>query len=160
MSTITFVVLKGKSKEVTQGVFLHDGNPFAYGHFSKVEDSLSLAFRAGGRENHDLDDLIRAVLDATGLVKGARAQFVTENNEVVNSIIAKYERQLQLKYSYRSTTKITITGREFKLIQQALSDSEIVAQIHKRNIDDEVAVPTYLLEYEKQKDPVKEPVVV
>jgi uncharacterized protein YihD (DUF1040 family) len=154
MSAIKFVVLKGKSEEITQGVFLKDGDPFAYGHFAKVEDSLSMAFRPGDRENYELEDLIRAVLDATGLIKGAHAQFVTENNGIVDSIVAKYERQLQLQYSYRSDTKITITGREFKLIQQALADNEIVAQIHKRNIDSEVAVPTYLLEYEKQKGPV------
>lgn len=61
MSTIKFEVIEGKSKEMTLGVFFDGDRPFAHGHFSRELDSLSLAFRAGERENYEISELVAAV---------------------------------------------------------------------------------------------------
>lgn len=148
MSTVKFEVIEGKSKEITLGLFFKDDQPFAHGHFSRELDSLSLAFRAGERENHEISELVAAVQKVTGKAKGTFTQFVAENSVLVNSTIAEYRKQLRPKYSYRTDSKIEISGKEFMRIQQAL-DNDLISRIHSRNIENRIAVPTYVLEYEK-----------
>ncbi len=155
MNTIKFEVIERNSKELTLGVFLNNDQPFAYGHFSREFDSLSLAFRAGESGNYEISELVVAVQKVTGKAKGTFTQFVAENSVLVNSTIAEYKKQLQSKYSYREDSKIELTGREFMRIQKAL-DNELISRIHDRNIENRIAVPTYVLEYEKNNNQNRE----
>lgn len=148
MSTIKFEVIEGKSKEITLGIFLKENQPFAYGHFSSELDSLALAFITGEKDNHEISEMVAAVQKVTGKAKGVFTQFISENSVLVNSTIAEYKKQLQSKYSYRENAKIEVSGKEFMRIQQAL-DNDVISHIHNRNIDNRIAVPNYVLEYEK-----------
>lgn len=155
MSTIKFEVIKGDSKDVTVGVFLKEEQPFAYGHFSRELDSLSLAFREGEKDHYDISELVASVQKVTGEGKGIFSQFVAENNVIVNSSIAKYTKQLESEFSYRADVKVELSGKEFMLIQQALQN-DMIFRIHTRNIKNGVAVPNYVLEYEKNYKKNKE----
>lgn len=148
MNKIKFEVIKGNSKDVTIGVFLLEEQPFAYGHFSRELDSLSLAFKEGEKEQYDISELVAAVQKVTGEGKGIFSQFVAENNVIVNSYIAKYTKQQESKFSYREDAKVVLTGKEFIQIHQALQN-DLIFRIHTRNIKIGTAVPKYVLEYEK-----------
>ncbi|MBD3660609.1 MAG: hypothetical protein HUJ11_00140 [Arenibacter algicola] len=148
MSTIKFEVIEGNSKDVILGVYLSDEQPFAYKHFSKELDSLSLALRVGGKNNFDISELVAAVQKVTGEGKGIFSQFVTENNIIVNFDIAKYTKQQESKFSYWEDAKVVLTGKEFMQIHQ-VQQNDLIFRIHTRNIKSGTVVPKYVLEYEQ-----------
>ncbi|GBF22237.1 hypothetical protein C21_04431 [Arenibacter sp. NBRC 103722] len=148
MSTIKFEVIEGNSKDVILVVDLSDEQPFAYKHFSKELDSLSLAFREGEKNSFDISELVAAVQKVTGEGKGIFSQFVTENNTIVNSNIAIYNKQQESKFSFREDAKVLHTGKEFMQLYQALQN-DLIFRIHTRNIKIGTAVPKYVLEYEQ-----------
>lgn len=114
-----------------------------------------MALRSGEAEHYEITELVAAVQKVIGKTKGTFIPFKGENNFLVDSAITEYKKQLQAKYSYKEDSKIEITGKECMKIYKVL-DHEYISRIHNRNIDKDIAVPFYVLEYEKDLNQKRE----
>ena len=95
MKTIKFKRVKGTVNNATIGVFLENGNPFAYGHYKNGynDNDLCLAFRNEDEKYIDIAKFVVAVYNETGAVKGMYSHKVTYNNNIVNDTIKVYLEQ-------------------------------------------------------------------
>ncbi|MDV7138244.1 hypothetical protein R3X28_05120 [Maribacter sp. TH_r10] len=96
MKNIEFKTVNGKANNIiTMGVFLKEGQPFAYGHFDNNETNsdLCLAFPEDYANTIDISSFVLAVHKETGLFKGLYCSRVTYNDIIVNSTISAYMEQ-------------------------------------------------------------------
>ncbi|WP_282055671.1 hypothetical protein [Maribacter luteus] len=92
-SVVTFETFEvNKEAEIVIGLFFRDGKPFGHGHYSKDEKdgNLNIAFREGEELNYNIGELVVAVNNATGVIKGLFGHRLTRVDGVVDRTIEAY----------------------------------------------------------------------